>query len=169
LKDVAFPLQEDKAFDGIISCLTRKHRGNVHHKGIMTIDSKSVDDDDPEYAPANVADLISEFDFNSKSGQSQWICWNFHEMRVRPTHYTITSGYLKWWVVESSLDGKTWAEIDRKRKNMDLWEDLDSAASFAVAKSTECRFVRLTQTGKNDGANDHLIISAVEFFGTLLE
>jgi hypothetical protein len=35
LKGVAFPLQEAKSFDGIISYLTRKHGGNVHEKGIV--------------------------------------------------------------------------------------------------------------------------------------
>jgi hypothetical protein len=44
------------------------------------------------------------------------------------------------------------------------WE----TASFAVSKSAELRFIRVTQTGKNQKGNDALQILAFEFFGTLL-
>jgi hypothetical protein len=37
-----------KLLNGIISYLTKKYRGNVHEKGIVTITSKSVDGD-PDY------------------------------------------------------------------------------------------------------------------------
>jgi hypothetical protein len=88
-------------------------------------------------------------------------------MRVRPTHYTIRGYSLKSWVVESSLDGEAWTEIDRKTDNEDfkLW----GMASFVVSKSAECRFIRLTQTGKNHIREDDLLIRAFEVFGTLLE
>jgi hypothetical protein len=77
-------------------------------------------------------------------------------------------------VVESSLDFVNWIEIDRKTDNEDFKSGTETA-SFAVSKSAECRFIRLTQTGLNhvgdawhDG-DDLLYIEAVEFFGTLLE
>jgi hypothetical protein len=90
-------------------------------------------------------------------------------MRVRPTHYTIKGWYPKSWVVESSLDGEAWTEIDRKTNNVDFKANNWATASFAISKSAECRFIRLTQTGKNHGGNDYLAIQAFEFFGTLLE
>jgi hypothetical protein len=87
--------------DGIISCLTQKHGGNVHDKGIVSITSKSVFYDDPKYAGRNVADLTSDLDrnvadftgsiFQSGHEPGQWICWDFHEMRVSLTYYTIKS------------------------------------------------------------------------------
>jgi uncharacterized coiled-coil protein SlyX len=159
LKAVEFPLQEAKSVDGIISYLTRKHGGNVHDKGIVTITSKSVNDDD---VPRNVADLTSHSSFWSNYEPGQWICWDFHEMRVRPTHYTIRSDYIRSWVIESSLDGEAWTEIDRKTVNKGY-------ASFAVSKSAECRFIRLTQTGQRSSREHFLVIRAFEFFGTLLE
>jgi hypothetical protein len=88
-------------------------------------------------------------------------------MRVRPTHYTIEGWLLKSWVVESSLDGEAWTEIDRKTDNQDFifgW----MTASFAVSKPAECRFIRLTQTVKRHNGDDYLHIQAFEFFGTLL-
>jgi hypothetical protein len=88
-------------------------------------------------------------------------------MRVRPTHYTIRTAYLKSWVVESSLDFVNWTEIDRKTDTQDFygWE----MASFPVSKSAECRFIRLTQTGKRHNGWDNLVINAFEVFGILLE
>jgi hypothetical protein len=172
LKAVEFPLKEAKPFDGIISYLTRKHGGNVHEKGIVTITSKSDMYDDPQYAMHGdvrtyfkVADLTSDSYFISKDAPGQWICWDFHELRVRPTHYTIKSMFLKSWVVESSLDGDAWTTIDRKTDNDDF-KSLGTA-SFDVSHSAECRFIRLTQTGKNHSGKDWLRIHAVEFFGTL--
>jgi hypothetical protein len=48
LREVDSPLQDAKSVEGIISYLTRKHGGNVHDKGIVTITSKSVHDDNSD-------------------------------------------------------------------------------------------------------------------------
>jgi hypothetical protein len=157
-----------KSRDGIISYLTKKHGGNVGEKGIVTITSKSVYSDDRGEAPTTVADLTSGSYFCSKNEPGQWVCWDFREMRVRPTHYTIKAWYLKSWVVEGSLDASGWTEIDRQMDNHDF-ETLWRVVSFAVSNPAEFRFIRLTQTGKNNRDNDVLRLFAVEFFGTLSE
>jgi hypothetical protein len=148
-------------------------------------------DDDPSHDVRNVADPTSNSSFMSKNEPGQWICWNFHEMRLRPTHYTIKCYGLKSWVVEGSLDFTNWTEIDRKTNNenfksldshttftSDFGEYLWKTASFAVSNWAECRFIRLTQTGKSHFfttqgfthyEDDQLAILAFEFFGTLLE
>jgi hypothetical protein len=168
LKAVEFPLRNANPLDGIISYLTRKHGGNVHDKGIVTITSQSVYEDNPKYATRSVADLASDSYFWSKDEPGQWVCWDFHEMRVHPTRYTIRSDELITWVIESSLDGEGWTEIDRKTDNNDF-EDMYGMGSFAVSNSAECRFIRLTQTGVDAAGFDDLLISAFELFGTLLE
>jgi uncharacterized coiled-coil protein SlyX len=166
VKAVGFPLHELKSVRGIICYLTRKHGGNVHDKGVVTITSQSVYDG----TVSNTADLTNDDScFQSGNEPDQWVCWDFHEMRVRPTHYTIRSILLKSWVFEGSLDFVNWTEIDRKRKNKDFKARDWVTASFVVAKSVECRFIRLTQTGQAYDGDDHLLIQAVEFFGTLLE
>jgi uncharacterized coiled-coil protein SlyX len=162
-----FPLRKPESLDGIIFYLTRKHGGNVHDKGIVTITSKSVDHN-PRYALRNAADLTSDLFFHSENQPGQWICLDFRKLRVRPTHYTIIAACLKSWVVESSLDGEAWTQIDRKTDNQDF-KDAPERASFAVSNSAECRFIRLTQTGQTHYWNDILSIKAFEFFGTLLE
>jgi hypothetical protein len=168
-----FPLKQPASVDGIISYLTPTHGGNVHDKGIVTITSKSFYSDDSQSALRNVADLTSDSYFTSRHEPGQWICWDFHETRVRPTHYTIKSLNLKSWVIESSLDGRSWTEIDRQMDNYDFRRNTPFApvksASFAVSNSTECCFIRLTQTGKNHAGSDFLSIRVFEVFGTLIE
>jgi hypothetical protein len=92
-------------------------------------------------------------------------------MCVRPTHYTIQTNWLKSWVVESSLDCVNWAEIARKNDTIDFNDIGWLTASLPVWKSTECRFIRLTQTGKShrEWAADILPIHAFEVSGTLLK
>jgi hypothetical protein len=86
--------------------LTKKHRGNVHEKGIVAITSKSLFEGDPSNAAQNVADLKSDSEFYSEEEvPGQWICWDFGRMRICPTHYTIPCEHLKSWVVECSVDG----------------------------------------------------------------
>jgi hypothetical protein len=130
--------------DGIIFYLTRKHRENVHNKGIVAIKASSVALDGPL---RTLADLTTTLSFQSLPGRGEWVCWDFHEMRVRPTHYTIRTFLLKSWVVEGSLDSVNWTEIDRQMSNNDFQRGW-GIASFAVSNSAECRFIRLTQTGE---------------------
>jgi hypothetical protein len=171
LKDILHvvecPLKMAGSVDGIISYLTRKHGGNVHDKRIVTLTARSVSSC---YALRSVADPSGRSDFYSDNAPGQWVCWHFREMRVRPTHYTMKTLYLKSWVVESSLDGQTWIGIDRKTDNKDFKEGNWETVSFAVSNSTECHFIRLTQTGKRHFFKDHnLPLRGVEFFGILLE
>jgi hypothetical protein len=153
-----------KLLDGIISYLTKRHSGNVHEKGIVTITSKSLHSDDARFALKNIADLNASSHFQSKDERGQWICWDFHEMRVCPTHYTILASTPKSWVVEGSMDGENWRELDRQTDT-----ELFYTGSFAVANPAEARFVRFTQTGKTRRNTDGLAVRGVEFFGTLSE
>jgi hypothetical protein len=163
------PLKQAKSQDGIISYLTKKHGGNVHEKGIVTITSKSVHHD-PRWGLKRIADLTVASNFCSQNDPGQWVCWDFGEMRLRPTRYTLKADYLKSWVVECSLDGRRWTEIDRQTGNQDFKDDSASTAvSFAVRASRECRFIRLTQIDENHNDNGYLVLYGVEFFGTLSE
>jgi hypothetical protein len=154
-------------FDGMISYLTRKHGGNVHEKKIVTITSSSTFSEDPKFSVQNVADFNSDLGFCSRSEQNQWVRWDFRTMRIRPTNYTIRGGTLKSWIIEGSVDNVMWVEIDQQVENGDLKGV--GIASFTVARSIECRFVRLRQTGRNHTGNDQLAFRDLEIFGTLLE
>jgi hypothetical protein len=166
-----FPLRNPNSKEGIIAYLTLRHDGNVHDKGIVTITSKSVNPHTSEFAVRNVADLASPGYLYSRNEPHQWVCWDFGEARIRPTHYTITcskNALLKSWVVESSLGRGVWKVIDQRKRNKDLVKP-PHTASFAVSDSAQCRFIRLTQTGKNHRGSRALSIVALEFFGAFVE
>jgi hypothetical protein len=156
-------MQGAGSLDGIISYLTKKHGGNVTEKRIVSITAKSVDSG----ALKLVAELSSNWGFQSANEPGQWICWDFLQMRARLTHYTIRTLDLKSWIIEGSVDGTRWTEIDRRTGTQDFKEN--NIVSFAISRSWEFRLIRLTQTEKNHHGHDRLCVRTVEFFGTLLE
>jgi hypothetical protein len=94
---------------------------------------------------------------------------------VRLTYYTIKSACLRSWIVEGSVDGRNWTQIDQETNNrhfdLTAWDYSPGAGlgAFRVSNSAGFRFIRLMQTGKNHYGNDTLSLHVVEFFGTLCE
>jgi hypothetical protein len=161
------PLRDTDPLNGIIAYLTHKQEGNVCEKGVVSITSKSVWKGDP----GHIADLNEDSFFFSLEGHHQWVQWDFREMRIVPTHYSIrggASGNLKSWMIETSLDGTSSTEVDRQTNNRDLIKG-GSIHTFPVTKPSQVRYLKLTQTGKNHRGADDLVICALEVFGTLLE
>jgi hypothetical protein len=103
-----------------------------------------------------------------KDRPGQWVCYDFRESRVRPTGYEVYTKFLRSWVIEGSLDGENWTELDRQTNNMDCKEQW-TYASFPISDPVECRFVRLTQTGTNHAGANWLNVGDIEVFGTLFE
>jgi hypothetical protein len=243
-----FRLTQPNPSGGVIAYLTKKHGGNVHEKGIVTIHSKSFRHDPglctsaiygrkyisqlafhcrtcglvgnlgccdvcarichrghdvvadgtldafycdcgegksgqcqclmpiadaPDYPPKHLAydvNCTPDQHYHSRNESGQWVCWDFRQMSVRLTTYRIIAAWLKSWIVEGSVDGESWTEIDRK-KNTQEFKDLKllGTGSFVVAKPMECRFIRLTQTATNHNGSDILYLRDVEFFGTLAQ
>jgi hypothetical protein len=113
--------------------------------------------------------------FTSKNEIGQWVQWDFHEMRVIPTAYSIQTpdspsndSHLKSWILKCSIDGSHWVELDRRTDAADLNGPL-LIRSFQVLKSIECRFIRLQHIGKNHANNDMLALYHFELFGSLGE
>jgi hypothetical protein len=161
--------------DGIIARLTRQCGGNLHDKGIVDISAKAVDGKLAQYHAKHVANLHDMSYFQSPNLPDQWIQYDFKNQRVRPTHYIIFAHWNSWWlrswVLEGSLNASDgpWDELDRhdddKTMNME-----HTIGTFTVTKSGEYRFIRLRQTGKNNGGQyDYLILFAFEIFGELIE
>jgi hypothetical protein len=121
-----------------------------------------------EYTPAATVDRGRDTDFESAPKQGRWVCWDFQEMRVRPTHYTVSGGYLCTWIIETSMDGRRWMEVDRRTDDQNITEAWETA-SFAIASPAQCRLIRLTQIATNHDGDDTLHLFAVEFHGVLLE
>jgi hypothetical protein len=183
--------------DGIIAHLTRECGGNVHDRKVVDVTCGSFEKEivganphsgachnSPKWSAKNAADLEADSLFGSAYRErrediphtrNNWICYNFKERRIVPTHYTIrTNGdgpgwaHLKSWLVETSADGESWREVAREENNKQL-NGSRFTCTFPVADDRECRFIRLVNIGRNHRGNDMLLISAWEIFGTLVE
>jgi hypothetical protein len=108
-----------QSLDGIISYLTLKCGGNVHDEGLIEALSNSIySSRHPKYA----ADLQNRKSYFESNGEpNSWICYDFKDMEVTPTHYSILSypsepnqhHHPKSWCLEVSRDGKSWTEVHR--------------------------------------------------------
>jgi hypothetical protein len=191
--------------DGIIAHLTRECGGNVHDRKVIEVTSGSFEketqganphsgayNNDLDNATKNAADLETDSCFYSASRQhfgsafrwrneyiphtrNNWICYDFKERRIVPTHYTIGTNYdypgrnhLKSWLVETSTDGKNWQEVAREEENKQL-NGVYFTATFPVSGGGECRCIRLVNIGRNHWGSDRLAITAWEIFGNLIE
>jgi hypothetical protein len=183
--------------DGIIAHLTRECGGNVHDRNVIEVTSGSFEketvganpdsgayDNQPHCAAKNAADLETVSCFFSAyrtrkedipHTRNNWICYDFKERRIVPTHYTIRThrndlgwAHLKSWLVETSMDGENWREVAHEEDNKQLNGYL-FIATFPVAGGEECRFIRLVNIGRNHMGNDCLVISAWEIFVNLIE
>jgi hypothetical protein len=160
---------------GIIDYLTGKHGGNVDETGVVKVNGIPLKRD-PKFMPKNAAQLESDSWYFSANAPNQYLRYDFRKLRIRPTHYTIRSKYngsvgsahLKSWVIEQSVDGTTWIEVDRRQNNSEL-NGPNRIATFEIAHPEECRMVRLRQTGPAHDGNNSIVICAFELFGTLLE
>jgi hypothetical protein len=157
------PMLRAKSMEGIISYLASRDDQNPAMSGTLSITSKSIFNGDAR----QLANMRDNSGFWSEDAPDQWVCWDFGEMRVLPTHYTITGLWLQSWVLEGSLDATDWFEIDRQTDNTDFHNR--NIASFAVQDPGECRLIRLTQRSTCQSGWHRLTLDAVEFFGTLRE
>jgi hypothetical protein len=183
--------------DGIIAHLTRECGGNVDDHCVVDVKSGSFEkeieganphsgafDNHPRWAAKNVSDLATESCFASACRMKQenipqtrtnWVCYDFKERRIMPTHYTIRTNdgspgntHLKSWLVETSQDGETWQKVALEEDNKQLNGKFRSA-TFPVADNRECRFIRLVNIGRNHWGSDQISISGWEIFGSLIE
>jgi hypothetical protein len=181
--------------DGITTHLMRECRGNVHDRRVVGVTCGSFEKEteganphsgaygnSPRDAAKNAADLETDSVFMSRYRtenfppmRNNWLCSDFKERRIVPTHYTIRTCFgrpgdfhLKSWLVETSVDGKNWREVAREEDNNRL-NGGRFAGTFAGAGGGECRFIRLVNIGRNHWGSDCLDISAWEIFGSLID
>jgi hypothetical protein len=160
--------------DGIIAFLTDRCGGNVMDKGVVDVVGNPYDERRGN-SLRNIVDLKENSRFSSINEPNQSICYDFKKNRVTVTHYVIRSdwnggvgyGNLKSWIIEVSMQGSNWIEVDRRVNNKTL-NDMNAMQWFAVANANEeAKFVRIRQIDKNCGGNSQIVLSSFELFGTL--
>jgi hypothetical protein len=161
--------------DGIISYLTKRYGGHVIDRNIVSITASSIPY--PQTHPLRyVADFDNQSYFATQNEANSWICYDFKNMQIKVTHYSIRSrrdgngDHLRSWTLEGSEDGLRWVKIDDRTKDTSL-NSQGAISSFSISESfqSEFRMIRLLQTGKNSSGHDCLLVNAIEFFGVLKE
>lgn len=174
-----FPFNEDKekSLKGIINHLNNKCSGNSFEKSIIDIKLSS-------YGFGEIKNLVNFNEdshyFFSKDIPNSWVQYDFKNIKVRPTHYTIRSSkeenkvdHPRNWVIQGSdtgLDGD-WIDLDL-RKDIECIEEPKSLHTFFIQtplKQDEYyRFLRILQNGINAYNRHYLDFSCIEFFGSII-
>jgi hypothetical protein len=170
-------LKRDSPLDGIIAYLTSKCGGNVHDRGVVDVTAISIGSG----AAQNVADLQNRSTFlQSKNTESNpWVCYDFKNLQVTPTHYALLSyhgsgsNYFnpKSWYFEGSNDGTSWTVLHECSNNSDL-NGAGLIGQYAVTKSMKCRFIRMRQTEHHCSSSPsryYLTLAGFELHGILHE
>jgi hypothetical protein len=168
---ISCPFASSSPMDGIISYLTRKHGCHVLDGNIISITASGIAS--PQLYPLrNVATVGNQTRFLTTNTANSWICYDFNDMRVNLTHYSIrtrcdTNGtHLRCWRLEGSNDGLSWIELDRHENDTRL-NSQGAIATLSIPEGNrgQYRMIRIQQTGQNSSGNDYLMLTAIEFFG----
>jgi hypothetical protein len=166
-----FAPRADAPLDGIISYLTRKYGGNVHDEGVVETTASS--DGGSDFGAKRAVEPVSGgCQFLSDNVKNSWLCFDFKDMRVLLTDYSVLSSSVgvshpKQWCLEVSTDGTRWTEVDQ-RNNNDL-KGGGLTATYKVSQQVKCRYIRMRSTGQSHDRDNILMLRRLEIFGTLYE
>lgn len=180
-RQLEFDVNNRKKFEGIIDHLTKDCGGNVSDKGVVKVTSSSSCG--ASYGPKNIVDIHDKNHyFESANFANSWLKYDFVDRKVHPTHYSLRSrheggrgcNHLMSWVIEGSNsdNDSDWKILDT-RQNVTCLDDKNASHTFDIQENLSpdesYRFLRIRQTGRDSRGYYHLILSALEFFGTLIE
>ncbi|OHT08544.1 hypothetical protein TRFO_22880 [Tritrichomonas foetus] len=171
---IPFRKESPNRFSGIIHHLTKECDGNVHVKEIVDVTSSTVNSD---FYPQNAVDLKNKNSyFQTRNELNGWICYDFKEKKINPTHYSIRSRHdndeggwhLQTWIIEGSNEEGKWIELDSRQNEKSL-DFRNAENTFEITKHLNEYFqkLRLRITGMETACEYYLTISALEYFGRL--
>jgi hypothetical protein len=168
-----FVASEGGELNGIFSFLTRECGGNIHDRGIVAVSASSQHYSD--YPVQVIFDFKTKFSgFATKNEDNSWICIEFKQHRIKPTHYSIRTRadsdtqHPRTWVLEGVGDAGDWFPLDCQTSNSEL-SGPNCVRTFSIGSPREVRSVRLRQTGPNSSNCNHLILKSIELFGELID
>jgi hypothetical protein len=151
---------------GIIAYLVSLSGGNVHDRRVVQVTSSSTAS--PDHLPKFAADVTNtDTSFISGRGILNWLCYDFIDRRILPTHYALTPGPggLHSWLIEVSGDGRHWLKIH----DVSGAGSTQIAATYTIAIEQPCRCIRIVQKGVPTGGNAVLAVASWEIFGTVIQ
>jgi hypothetical protein len=165
---------------GIIRFLTEECGGNVCDRGVISVSVAHTGTD--YYGGRNGRDPKHVFDLDTNVGwydgnqNPTWFLVDFQKILVQIKSYTITFGegqgpsYFPQWVMEGSNDKTEWKLLDDRSHQQVSRMDGERVTFLCNGdKGTSFRYIRLYKKGKFWGRNHYLGMTALEFFGTVLE
>lgn len=171
--------KKKNSFDGIIQYLTNQCGDNVHKKGIVEVKMPSMYSN---RSAERAVDLNNASTFAQTNGQeNSWLKYDFKNKKVHPTYYSIRTreDYYekcynpKTWVIEGSNTDieNDWTLLDSR--DIDCFKEKSAVCTFKITTQLACdtsfRYLRMKLTGPDTGGAHYLSISALEYFGCLLE
>lgn len=170
---ITIPFNGNNEFSGIISYLREKSNQNIEN--VINVTSSSIYENNQNFNPFKAV-LFEETakDFGSGNYENSWICIDFKEHRIKPTHYTVRSGKNysnrpRSWVIECSNDNNRWEILDEENNNT-IFNDFLISHTFQINKqdTNEYRYIRMRNTGyDSNGSSYFLFINSIEFYGEL--
>ena len=159
-------------FQGIINFLKNKS-GNIGNEISFTFSSNNHEVATQNYGNIHNITLFNDLEkgFFTKDLPDSWICLEFKNYKIIPTHYTIrtcnSSPFLKDWIIEVCNDKRSWETID-EQKDCSYLNGYNYSHTFEISKPNlnAIRYIRIRQT-QTWGFN-HLGICAFEIYGILI-
>lgn len=160
--------------------MTEKSGSNVSDNGTVNVTSSSINGG---YQARNSVDLEnSQNYFQSARKLNSWLRYDFIENKVRPTRYSIRTRHdcdgwhPRNWIIEGSNTGgeseSEWTVLD-SHQNDETLKGKSFSHTFDINKSEGSeefyRYLRIRQTGNDSSGYNFLTLSALEFFGFLIE
>ncbi|KAK8875937.1 hypothetical protein M9Y10_006115 [Tritrichomonas musculus] len=162
----------ENQLDGIINFLRKQNKENIN--SYIDITASRVGDT-KRYPLINIINYEEKEKYTHTSNSpNSWICIEFKENKIIPSHYTIGSvlahdNHIKSWVIEGSNDNEVFDKLD-EHINCNLMNSRGAVQTFPIKtnKDKEYKFIRIRQTDKAQQGSDYLNLSCFELHGKLI-
>lgn len=158
--------------NGFFKYLTNETHGNIHANGTIEVTSNSINTASSTNHPKSLLmDSVSDGYLSSCTSREIWIDFDFKNMRVEVSNYTIIIksnpfNKIENWRIEISDDKSNWTVIDNHSSDSALI-GANIVRTFSVTNSRFARYIRF-YTRQNVPGRDYVIsMSSMEFYGRL--
>ena len=168
--EIKIPYDPQAPNNGIIHCLMDLCKGDPCERGELDITASSISKNNEHH-------LIeySSYDWLvTQEGIGQHILFNFRKKKVYVNSYTLATccnrigcNHPKSWDLYGSNDLETWDLLDRRKDDTSLNGNRKATFQCLTKKPQAYQFIKLQMTGKNHNNNTRLVLSSVEFYGSL--
>ena len=175
-RGIEFQWSDQNEFKGIIHYLREKSNNQIENE--INITASTTVNNSECYQPRCVVLFEDQQHFfHSQNVENNWLCFDFKEKRVIPTHYTVRSypsganaHHPKTWVIEGSNDNSSWDKIDEEVNCAHL-NGLNVSHTFEMNKqnSNEYKYIRMRLTGPNWANYNYLMVDSFEIYGRLIQ